>query len=68
MQANPIIIPPSVPTGSIRSFGEVGPRYEVLDVSRPLEDGDWMVNILLLETGEETEYRRTRLLNDPVVH
>lgn len=68
MQSNPMTIPPSIPTGSIRSFGEVGPKYEVLGASHPLDDGDWMVKIRLLETGEEAEYRRTHLLDDPEAH
>ncbi len=65
MQTNPISTPPNIPTGSIRSFGKVGPTYEVLSASYPLDDGDWMIKIRLLETGEEAEYRRTHLLNDP---
>jgi hypothetical protein len=56
---------PFVPTKAIKSFGEVGPKYEVGRPLRPLADGDWMVEILLVETGETAEYRLSHLLADP---
>ena len=57
--------PPIVPTGTIRSFGPLGPKYEVLERQQQLEDGDWMVRIRLIETGEEVDYRYSRLIEDP---
>jgi len=30
-----------------------------------LDDGDWMVEVTLLETGEKARYRLTRLCDDP---
>ncbi|MGQ0711647.1 MAG: DUF5397 domain-containing protein [Rhodoferax sp.] len=59
---------PTVPTGQIKSFGPFGPKYEVGQVLRPLEDGDWMVEVTIIDTGEKTEYRWTRLNNDPQAH
>jgi hypothetical protein len=56
---------PSVPSGAIKSFGEFGPKYQVGQALRPLDDGDWMIEVTLIETGEKTEYRLTRALNDP---
>jgi hypothetical protein len=56
---------PIIPVGKIQSFGPYGPKYEVGRPLRPLEDGDWMVEITLLESGEKTEYRLARLRNDP---
>lgn len=56
---------PAVPTGTIKSFGELGPKYEVGEVIRRLDDGDSMVRVKLVESGEETEYRLSHLLNDP---
>ena len=46
---------PFVPTKAIKSFGGLGPKYEVGLPLRQLSDGDWMVEILLVETGEKTE-------------
>ena len=57
--------PPIVPIGKIKSFGELGPKYEVGKPIRPLDDGDWMIHIVLVETGEETEYRYSHLVDDP---
>jgi hypothetical protein len=52
------------PTGAIQTFGPVGPKYEVGKPLRQLTDGDWMVEILMVETGERTEYRLSQLLAD----
>ncbi|MDO4683453.1 MAG: DUF5397 family protein [Lautropia sp.] len=57
--------PPSIPVGSIRSFGPFGPKYQVGPALRPLHDGDWMVEVLLFETGEKAEYRLSQLQDDP---
>jgi len=57
--------PPAVPIGKIKSFGAFGPKYEVGQPLRQLGDGDWMVQIKMVETGEEAEYRYTHLLDDP---
>lgn len=63
MQA--VLTVPSVPVGKIKSFGELGEPYEVGQPLRVLENGDWMVAITLVKTGELTEYRLSRLLRDP---
>lgn len=59
---------PQVPVGMIKSFGPLGPRYVVGQPLHPLEDGDWMVEVTLVETGEKAEYRLTRLNDDPQAH
>lgn len=59
------VMPPSVPLGKIKSFGAFGPKYEVGPLLRQLEDGDWMVQVKMVETGEVAEYRWTHLLDDP---
>ncbi len=63
MQA--VIAPPPVPVGTIKSFGLFGPKYEVGQPLRQLDDGDWMVEVTMVETGEKAEYRLTRLTDDP---
>jgi hypothetical protein len=60
-----IVIPPSVPVGKIKSFGAFGPKYEIGKPLRQLDDGDWMVEVVLVETGEKVEYRLTHLNDDP---
>jgi len=59
------ITTPPVPTGKIKSFGPFGPKYEVGPPLHQLEDGDWMVEVTMVETGEKSEYRLTRLTDDP---
>ncbi|ESQ93112.1 hypothetical protein ABAC460_02310 [Asticcacaulis sp. AC460] len=54
-----------LPLGEIKTFGPFGPKYEVGQPVRELEDGDWLVEVILVETNEKTEYRLTHLRNDP---
>lgn len=58
-------VTPAVPVGAIKTFGELGPKYEVGEAIRRLDDGDWMVRITLVETGEEAEYRLSHMQRDP---
>mgnify|MGYP000891987738 CR=1 FL=1 len=60
-----VAIPPPVPVGKIQSFGPFGPKYEVGQVLRRKDHGDWVVEITLVDSGERAEYRLTRLLEDP---
>ncbi|SHG69557.1 hypothetical protein SAMN04488068_1141 [Hydrocarboniphaga daqingensis] len=34
---------PPVPVGKIKSLSAFGPKYEVREALRALDDGDWMV-------------------------
>jgi hypothetical protein len=56
---------PFVPVGAIKTFGDVGPKYQVGHPLHRLHDGDWMVEVTLVESGETAEYRLTHLLDDP---
>lgn len=58
-------MPPSLPIGKIKSFGLFGPKYEVGKVLRQLNDGDWMIKVTIVETGEQAEYLWTHLMDDP---
>jgi hypothetical protein len=62
------LTPPPVPTGTIKSFGPNGPKYEVGEALRPLANGDWAVAIVLVESGEHAEYRLTGINDDPVAN
>jgi hypothetical protein len=59
------VTPSSAQLGKIRSFGPFGPKYEVRQALRLLNDRDWMMPVMMVETGETTEYRLTRVLRDP---
>lgn len=60
-----VMTAPPVPVGQIKSFGAFGPKYEVGQPLRQLDDGDWMIEVVLLETGEKAEYRLTHANDDP---
>jgi len=60
-----VVTPPPVPVGRIKSFGAFGPKYEVCQPLRQLDDGDWMVEVVMVETGEKIEHRLTRINDDP---
>lgn len=62
---NAVISPPPVPVGKIKTFGELGPKYKVGQPLNQLEDGDWMIEITLIETGDKTQYRLTHINDDP---
>lgn len=59
------VVTPPIPVGLIKSFGSFGPKYRVGRVLRPLEDGDWLIEITLVETGETAEYRLAHMQDDP---
>ena len=39
--------------------------YEVGRALQQLDDGDWMVEITMIETGEKAQHRLTQLNDDP---
>ena len=63
-----VVAPPAVPIGKIKSFGPFGPKYEVGQILRQLDDGDWMIEVTMVETGQKAEYRWTHLTDDPEAH
>lgn len=54
-----------VPTGTIKTFGHFGIPYQVGEPDKQLPDGDILVNITLIQSGEQEKYRLSKLLNDP---
>jgi hypothetical protein len=53
-----------VPVGAIKQFGPHGPEYEVLGPAAP-ENGQQMVNIVLVRTGEKLAYPLDAVLEEP---
>jgi hypothetical protein len=51
--------------GTFRTFGPAGPAYQVVAPLQSLPDGDWVIQVRVLESGEDAEYRYTDLLEDP---
>lgn len=55
------IAPPPIPVGKIKSFGAIRAKIRGRPSAPPLDVGDWMIEITMLETGEKAEYRLTHL-------
>ena len=60
-----VISPPPIPVGKIKTFGAMGEEYQVGQAQRQLDDGDWLVEIKIVKTGETAEYRLTHIHDDP---
>ncbi len=56
---------PQVRIGQIKTFGTEGPMYEVTGNGRPAGDGEWLVPIRVVESGEEVDYPYSQLALDP---
>jgi hypothetical protein len=56
---------PILPIGKIKTFGVHGPKYEIMGTGHRSENGDWLVPIKVIESGEELDYRYSRLSLDP---
>lgn len=60
-----MFIEPQSLIGTWRRFGSVGPVYEIIGTGGELSDGDVMMKVRVLESGEEADYRLTHILDDP---
>lgn len=51
--------------GGFRRFGIDGPAYEIMSVGAATDDGDVLLCVKVVESGETLNYRFTQILNDP---
>lgn len=51
--------------GTWRRFGAIGPVYEIISSGTELSDGDRLMRVRVVETGEEVDYRLAEILDDP---
>ncbi len=56
---------PHLPIGKYKAFGEQGHHYQITGADHLSESGEWMVPIRVVKTGEELDYRYSRLALDP---
>jgi len=56
---------PATLVGTWRRFGTLGPVYEIIDAGREMPNGDQMMRVRVIETGEEVDYKFTDILDDP---
>lgn len=59
---------PCVPVGKIKCSGTTGQKYQVGQILRKLNDGDWMIKVALIETGEKAERRLSQIQSDVEAH
>ncbi|MDA8120663.1 MAG: DUF5397 family protein [Gammaproteobacteria bacterium] len=51
--------------GTWRRFGLAGPVYEIIKAGQPLANGDRLMRVRVVESGEEVDYRLTEIFDDP---
>ena len=51
--------------GTWRRFGIAGPVYEIIGAGKELPEGDRLMRVRVVETGEEVDYRLAEILDDP---
>ena len=51
--------------GTWRRFGDIGPVYQILAFDRCLGNGEWLMRVRVLESGEEVDYKLSDLDDDP---
>jgi hypothetical protein len=51
--------------GEFKRFGPFGPAYKVIKLLHSTAGGDWLLRIVILESGEEADYLYSHFKNDP---
>ncbi len=59
------VLEPQILVGTWRRFGRTGPVYEILAQSGSSADGDRMMRVRVIESGEELDYPLDEVLDDP---
>jgi hypothetical protein len=53
--------------GVRRTIGKYGPVYFVREAICQLDNQDWLMKVVLIETGDEVLYNLSEILQHPVV-
>lgn len=53
--------------GTVRRFGRTGPMYEITGVGNATPDGDVLLRISVLLSGEKLDYPFLQAIRDPQV-
>ena len=65
VQQDAVILPQRANSvGTWRRFGAVGPIYEIVGAGRESPNGDYLMRIRVVESGEEVDYRLGDMLDD----
>lgn len=60
-----ILIPLDDLVGSFRSFGAVGPTYQVISVVEPATGSNILLRVRVVESGEVLDYPLVQAISDP---
>jgi hypothetical protein len=63
-----VLVPLDAIVGTCRTFGRLGPAYEVLEVVAPGTGKNVNLRIRVVESGEELEYPLSEALEDPLAN
>ncbi len=61
-----VVVPIDSIVGTFRTFGQLGPVYEILSVCEPSTGNNVNVRILVIESGERIDYPLSDVLDDPL--
>jgi hypothetical protein len=60
-----VLVDPHKLVGTFRRFGVSGPVYQIVDAVRPLPADDYLMRVRLPLSGEEMDYKVSKILEDP---
>ena len=60
-----MVVPLDSLVGTFRSFGHVGPVYEIIAVNEPATGPQVTLKIRVIESGEQLDYPLSDALDDP---
>lgn len=68
MQTSAVVHTNAAPNlvGQFKTFGAAGPAYEVLARIKPLQPNDWLMQVRVLESGEELQLPASLIDRDPL--
>jgi Family of unknown function (DUF5397) len=61
-----MVVPLDSLAGTFRTFGRVGPVYEILQVNEPATGPQVTLKIRVIESGEQLDYPLSDALDDPL--
>jgi hypothetical protein len=61
-----VTVPLDAVVGSFRTFGRLGPVYEVLRAIEPATGSNVLLRVRVVESGEELDYPLGDALDDPL--
>ncbi|MEQ1672611.1 MAG: DUF5397 family protein [Hyphomicrobium sp.] len=61
-----VVVPIDAIIGTFRTFGQLGPVYEIIGVCEPATGTTVNLQIRVVESGEQLDYPLSHALDDPL--